>query len=63
MVCNVHKEEDHGKIIENLIERNTYLQSLDDIKEKITLIFDKPAAGGTKHYILKCDPEVRELIH
>ena len=27
------------------------------------LLFEKPAAGGTVHYIIRCDPIVRASIH
>ena len=63
MVCNVHKEEDIDDLIDTLIERNLFLQSIDNTKDKMKLVFDKPAAGGTVHYIIKCDPQVRELIY
>ncbi len=33
------------------------------VEDKIELFFSKPAAGGTMHYILRCDPTVREMIH
>ena len=32
------------------------------MQNKISYIFDKPAAGGTRHYVFKCDPEIRKLI-
>ena len=63
MICNVYKVEMKDKIIENLIGRNDYLKTIPDIENKIEILFDKPAAGGTIHYILKCDPTVREMIH
>lgn len=63
MICNVHKEETQDTIIKTLIERNDYLQSVSGIENMIEKIFTKPAAGDTLHYILRCDPRVRELIH
>lgn len=63
MVCNVHKEEEKDVLIDTLIERNAFLQSIDDARNKMKLVFDKPAAGGTIHYIIKCDPQIREMIH
>ena len=63
MICNVNKEETPSKIIETVIERNDYLSTIQDVKNKIQMIYNKPAAGSTVHYILKCDPMVRELIH
>lgn len=63
MICNVHKEEDKSKIVDLLIEWNEYLQTIDNIKDKISIVFSKPAAGETVHYIMKCNPEVRAIIH
>ena len=64
MICNVNKEEEVGdKIIDTLIARNDYLQGVSDVKSKMELLFRKPASGGTQHYIIRCDPEIRELIH
>ena len=63
MICNVPQEESKDMLIENLIDRNGYLQAIPEVQSKIELIFKKPAAGGTQHYILKCDPDVRELIY
>ena len=63
MICNVYKEEVEKEIIDNLIVRNEYLQGVDGIRDKIEIVFRKHAAGDTVHYILKCDPLVRELIH
>lgn len=62
MICNVNGEEDKDNIVATLINKNAYLSSVDDIVNKIKLVFVKNAAGATKHYILKCDPEVRGLI-
>ena len=63
MICNVHKIESADELIKNMIDRNSYLQNVDDVENKITLLKSKPAAGGTVHYILKCDPQVRGLLH
>lgn len=63
IICNVNAMEDREKLVGTLIERNDYLQQLDDIRNKIDLVFERKAAGGTKHYILKCSPDVRGLIH
>lgn len=63
MVCNVGKEERRETLIEHIIERNEYLDSVVGIKDKMKVIFEKPASGGTTHYIIKCDPEVRGLIY
>lgn len=46
-----------------LIDRNEYLNNISDVGDKLELLFRKPAASGTKHYIIRCDPEVREMIH
>ena len=62
MICNVYKDESKDELIVNLIERNDFLKSVDDIEHKIAFLFDKPAAGNTVHYILKCDPKIRKLI-
>lgn len=63
MICNVSKEESKEDIVEFLVAKNVYLQSLNNVHEKIKLVFDKPANGNTVHYILKCTPDVRRLIH
>ena len=63
MICNVNTLEDKDTLVEEIIERNNYLEAIEDIEDKISLVFDKDAAGGTKHYILKCHPEVRGLIY
>ena len=66
MICNVHKEESKESIIKTIIDRNQYLQPIDDVDNKIELLFSKPAAAaaaGTIHYVLKCDPLIREAIH
>ena len=63
MICNVSKEENKTDVIDYLIAENSYLQSVVEVQEKVKLIFDKPAAGDTVHYILRCSPDVRELTH
>lgn len=64
MICNVNKEEAAvGEIIDVLIDKNEYLQHVDDVKSKLELLFCRPASGGTQHYIIRCDPEIRRLIH
>ena len=63
MICNVYKDESKDDLIKNLIDRNDYLKTINDVEHKISLLFEKPASGNTLHYILKCDPEVRKLIH
>lgn len=62
-ICNVNREEESDKIVKTLVDRNDYLKGVTDAESKVDLLFGKPAAGGTKHYIIKCDPEIRELIH
>ena len=62
MICNVYKDERKEDLIKNMIERNVFLKHITDIGEKITLMFEKKAAGNTVHYIVKCDPEIRKLI-
>ena len=61
-LCNVHTEEESQDLVNTIVSRNEYLNTITDINNKIEIIFFKPAAGGTLHYVLKCDPEVRELI-
>ena len=65
MICNIHDEDydgDKDSLINTLVDRNEGLQSIENVKEKMELLFVKPAAGGTKHCILKCDPLVRAQI-
>ena len=62
MICNVNAEE-VDDIIDTLISRNRWLGSIEGIENKLTFLFDKPANGGTKHFIIKCHPEVRKAIH
>lgn len=63
MLCNVGEEEKRETLIEHLVERNDFLSTIPEVKDKMKVLFQKPAAGGTFHYIIKCDPEVRGLIH
>ncbi len=63
MICNVHEEESESEIIKTIISRNEYLQTIDNVENKIDLVFTKQAAGKTTHYILKCEPAVREMFH
>ena len=65
MICNVRDVDcEAGEdIVETLIDRNTFLQGIENVHEKIKFVFSKDAAGKTKHYILKClDPVVRKVI-
>ena len=62
MICNVSKEESKEDMIQNLIERNESLKSVDDIENKIRYVFDKPAYNEPRHYVFRCDPEVRKLL-
>ena len=62
MICNVYKDESKDELIRNMIERNLFLKNVADVDKKISFMFDKPAAGNTVHYILKCDPMIRKLI-
>lgn len=63
MICNVYPEEDKDKIVETLLKKNDFLNTVDNINDKIKVVHSKPASGTTFHYILKCHPEVRALIH
>lgn len=62
MVCNVARNEDKESLIEDIIVRNE-LESIDGVMNKMKIVSERPAAGGTVHYVLKCDPEVRARIH
>ena len=61
MICNVHGEEED--VMDAVIEKNVFLQSIADVSQKITHVFKKPAANQTTHYVIKCDLEVRRAIH
>lgn len=63
MLCNVSKGEDKGDLVAKLIERNECLRGIEDIDQKMKLLFEKLEAGRTGHYILRCYPEVRASIH
>lgn len=63
MICNVHNEETKSTLLDTLIARNEYLQSINNVKDKMNVVFTKPAAGGTNHYIIRCEPEIRAIIH
>ena len=63
MICNVNAEESKDDLVATMIHKNDYLQDIENIENKINLVFVKDAAGETKHYIHKCDPEVRGLIY
>ncbi|KAK3862619.1 hypothetical protein Pcinc_031534 [Petrolisthes cinctipes] len=58
MVCNVARNEDKESLIEEIIVRNN-LESIDGVINKIKIVSERPAAGGTVYYVLKCDPEVQ----
>lgn len=62
MICNVSKEESKDDIVEYLVTKNAYFQSVDNVHDKLKLVFDKPANGNTIHYILRCAPDVHGLI-
>ena len=61
MICNVHEEEDD--VMDAVIEKIVYLQSISNVSQKMTFLFKKSAASHTVQYIIKCDPEVRRVIH
>lgn len=63
MVCNVNKIEEKDTLIDTLIHRNDFLAAVDGVRDKMRIAFEKPAAGDTMHYIIRCDPEVRVVIH
>ena len=65
MICNVPVADQPARedVVKSLIENNECLRVIDRIEDKIKFIFDKPANGNTKHYILKCDPCVRNAIY
>ena len=63
MICNVREEEIEDDILKTMIDRNDYLKNVDNIHEKIHFIMKKQAAGGTFHYIYKCEPDVRGMIN
>lgn len=63
MICNVFDEEDNDNIVETLIKKNDFLKTVDNVKDKMKVVFSKAAGGSTTHYILKCNPEVRSVIH
>ena len=51
-----------NQIIDYLLQKNEYLQNVENLSDKINLIHDKPAAGNTVHYILKCSSDIRAMI-
>lgn len=61
MIWNAYEEEEDG--IDAVIEKNVSLQSISDVFQKTALMFKKPVASHTAHYVIKCDPEVRGLMH
>ena len=63
IICNMHNTESVDELVKNMIDRNPYLQNVVDVENKITLVKSKPAAGGTVHHILRCDPHVKGLLH
>ena len=42
-----------------IIEKNDFLQSVDDIESKMEFLFMRPSAAKTNNLILRCEPEVR----
>ena len=63
MICNVNEMEDKDNLVETIIDKNDYLNAIDDVANKLEVVFEKKAAGTTKHFILRCHPDVRGLIH
>ena len=61
-ICNVNKLEDKDEIVSTLIENNAYLQAIDNVQEKIKVVFWREAAFSTINYIVRCEPEVRNAI-
>lgn len=39
-----------------LIERNTILHAVDNVKNKTNILFSKLVPSDTMHYALRCDP-------
>lgn len=39
------------------------MQNVEDVHDKIEVVFNKRAVGDTVHYILRCSPEIRKMIH
>ena len=57
-------DKDTGKdCIQSLIQKNDYLKNITDIEKKMEFVIRIKAFEGTSHYVLKIDPEVREVIH
>lgn len=51
MIYNVHKEDTKEKIMGTILDNGVFLQTFQTAGNKTELIFNKPAAGGTMHYI------------
>ena len=67
MICNVHTDE--GDLDENKKHwyedncQERFLQGVDDIESKLEFLFMRPSPAKTNHLILRCDSEIRKLIH
>ena len=62
-ICNVDIQEDDNQVVDTLIECNDHLQSIPDVRDKMRVIFSRPTAGSKMNYVLRCEPEVRKIIH
>lgn len=60
---NVHEEETKDKIEGIILDHTEFFHTSPGVENKIELIFCKPATGSVMHYILRCNPTVREMIY
>ena len=61
-LCNIPIDVSEDAIVTSILEKNNLIEELIKNGEKFDLLFSKPAAGNTKHYIFKCSPKLRKTI-
>ena len=61
MLCHVSKEEE--EIIDNIWNKNPWLQDQDiENEDNFKVVTKMRAKGDTQHYIIKCTPQIRKAI-
>ena len=62
-LLEVNGREDSENLVNVIIDRNSCLNRIERIKEKMKIVFKRPSRTiGCFEYVLKCDPEVRKEI-
>ena len=65
MISHVSIEEEEKDIIDNILSKNPWLRDLDlEMKNEdmFQVVASTKPKGGTRHYVLKCNPQIRKAI-